>query len=140
MKKFIRNLKVYKSFLSDILAFWKLTKKYNASTHTDDDIEKMQYTLLRENHTLEKGLSLRSPRKGFGQQKVMNLLDRLDQYAERFGGEDIRFLSYPLGVVKHYISYTKSSGVEIPEIEKSMICLSLNPVLQPLKNRAESFL
>lgn len=111
-------LKIHKSFLADIIYFYKLIIKYNASINTDDDIEKMQYTLLRENHTIEKGLSLRNPRKGFGQQKVLNLLDRLNLYLRKYGEKDKNFLYYPLGTIKHYISYTKSNGVEISAIEE----------------------
>lgn len=33
----------------------------------------MQYTLLRENHTIEKGLSMRNPRKGFGKKSVKSI-------------------------------------------------------------------
>lgn len=110
-------LMIQKSFLKDIFYFWKLTVKYNASTHTDNDMEKMQYTLLRENHTIEKGLSLRTPKKGFGQQKVLNLISRLNVYADKYGTIDMAFLYYPLGVIKHYIKYTKSNGIDIPQIE-----------------------
>lgn len=64
-------LKTHWSFLTDMVYFYKLIIKYNASIHTDNDIEKMQYTLLRENHTIEKGLSLKNPKKGFGQQRYL---------------------------------------------------------------------
>lgn len=111
-------LKIHKSFLADIIYYYKLIIKYNASINTDNDVEKMQYTLLRENHTIEKGLSLRNPRKGFGQQKILNLLDRLNLYLCKYGEKDKNFLYYPLGTIKHYISYTKSNGVEIPAIEE----------------------
>lgn len=92
--------------------------EYNASISTDNDIEKMQYTLLRENHTIEKGLSLKNPRKGFGQLKVLKLLKRLNKYSDIYGKTDKEFLIYPLGTIKHYINYTKSMEVEIPIIER----------------------
>lgn len=56
-------------FLKESLYFWKITRKYNASIRTDEDITKMQYTLLRENHVIEKGLSMRTPRKGVRSEK-----------------------------------------------------------------------
>ena len=110
-------INIQKSFLDDIYYFWKITSKFNASCKTNDDFEKMQYTLLRENHTIEKGLSMRSPKKGFGQEKVKRLLERLNLYFNKYGQLDIEFLAYPLATIQHYIDYTKSKGIKIDEIE-----------------------
>lgn len=103
-------------YIKEAIRFWKLTTKYNASHHTDDDMIKMQYTLLRENHVIEKGMSMRNPRKGFGQQKVEALLGRLDKYYNLYGKIDKEFLRYPLSTVKSYIKYTEDNGTPIPEI------------------------
>lgn len=105
-------------YWDEALRFWQLTHLYNATNHTDDDMHKMQYTLLRENHVLEKGLSMRDPRKGFGQEKVAALITRLENYCERYGNTDIAFMQYPLSTIKTYIKYTKENGTDIPEIER----------------------
>jgi len=118
LSSFKEWIKIQKSFLGDLLYFWRLIIRFNASCKTDSDLEKMQYTLLRENHTIEKGLSMRNPKKGFGQEKVKRLLERLKLYFNRYGEINIEFLSYPLGTIKHYIDYTKSTGVKIDIIEK----------------------
>lgn len=102
----------------EALNFYQLTIKYNASVKTNKDIEKMQYTLLRHTHTIEKGMSLRNPRLGFGQSKVLNLLDQLIKYADDFKANHDAFLDYPLSVINEYIRYTKNNKVEIPNIEK----------------------
>ncbi len=114
----MRQIKMEIAFIKEAFYFWRLTVKYNASNHTDKDIQKMQYTLLRENHTIEKGMSMRNPRKGFGQEKVINLLNRLNKYANLYADKDIAFLDYPLSTIKGYIDYTKANGVEINHIEK----------------------
>ena len=54
-------------FLIEMLSYWKRLYCYNASMRTDHDMYKMQYTLLRENHIIEKGMSMRQSRRGFGQ-------------------------------------------------------------------------
>lgn len=105
-------------YLYENINFWNLTSKYNASHHTDDDMEKMQYTLLRENHVIEKGMSMRNPRKGFGQQKVITLLERLNKYLQLYGKEDKDFMKYPLSTIKNYIEYTERHGTEIPELKR----------------------
>ena len=118
LSRLIPPIKIRLSLWKDIFYFCKLTMKYNASISTNNDIEKMQYTLLRENHTIEKGLSFKNPRKGFGQLKVLKLLKRLNKYSDIYGKTDKEFLIYPLGTIKHYINYTKSMEVEIPIIER----------------------
>ena len=123
LKSVMRQLKMEMAFIKEAFYFWQLTVKYNASNYTDKDIQKMQYTLLRENHTIEKGMSLRNPKKGFGQEKVKNLLARLNKYVDLYAKEDLDFLNYPLSTIKGYIDYTKENGVEIPLIEKEFIKL-----------------
>ena len=112
------NIRLELHFVKEALHFWLLTRKYNASAHTDDDIEKMQYTLARETHTIEKGMSMRNPKKGFGQIKVINLLKRLNKYNDLYKDRDRLFLDYPINTVNSYIHYMKNTGVSIPEIEK----------------------
>lgn len=125
MKKILRylNLKFQirtrLTLFQESLNFYKLLNKYNASVSTDKDIKKMQYTILRENHVIEKGMSMRNPRKGFGQAKVIALLKRLCLYVERYGNDDIEFVIDPLSTIKKYIDYTNSNGVCIDEIEAS---------------------
>lgn len=98
--------------------FWILTRRHNASMDTEKDIDKFRYVLLRLTHTIEKGLSLRSPRKGFGQKKVSSLLDRLEDYLNLYGEVDKGFLSYPLTTIGNYISHLESEGVQVPEIKR----------------------
>ena len=97
------EISMEKRFLKEAYHFYLLLSKYNASHHTDEDMEKMQYTLLRENHVIEKGMSMRNPRKGFGQKKVANLLQRLQKYFELYSDRDKEFLKYPLSTIKQYI-------------------------------------
>lgn len=56
--------------------FFKLLVKYNASINTDRDIAKMQYTLLRENHTIEKGLSMKKSPKGIWAKKSVKSINK----------------------------------------------------------------
>lgn len=119
LRKLKRQYKLQKGYLSEAYHFWRLTVKYNASNHTDEDLQKMQYTLSRETHTIEKGMSMRNPRKGFGQQKVTNLIGRLKKYCTLYLQQDSEFLEYPLSTIQTYIEYTHNTGVEIPDIDKA---------------------
>lgn len=118
LKSIYWKMQLRKSYFMEAYNFLKLTLKYNASMNTEKDIQKMQYTLSRETHTIEKGMSMRNPRKGFGQQKVMNLIHRLMTYVKMYGIEDPEFLDYPLSTIQTYFEYTNNNGVLIPNIQE----------------------
>lgn len=117
IRKFLNRKRLKRCFALEARHLFKLACRYNASVDTDSDIEKMQYTLLRETHVIEKGMSLRNPRLGFGQEKVIALIDRLSQYAERYARDDASFLKQPIETIKEYVVYTKGMGQKIPNIE-----------------------
>lgn len=106
-------------FLFETLGYWIRLCKYNASINTDKDLQKMQYTLLRENHIIEKGMSMRNTRRGFGQAKVSALIERLRKYQRLYGSIDNNFLMYPLSTIQAYINFQHSDGVDIPDIENA---------------------
>ena len=117
-------LTIQKTFLVDTLSFWWCHVRFNASSHTEADREKWEYVLLRETHTIEKGLSLHNPRKGFGQQKVKELMAHLAAYQHRYGADNPDFLRYPLLTICYWMDYTKANGVEIPALEQQFEALA----------------
>ncbi|MDE6345167.1 MAG: nitroreductase family protein [Muribaculaceae bacterium] len=97
-------------------------------------MQKMQYTLLRENHIIEKALSIKDTKKGFGVAKITNLCKRLKIYDDRYGLIDPDFLTYPLVTIKKYISHTKdTSDVNIEEIEAIYNELSVKYLTSPVQ-------
>lgn len=111
------KIRIRLKLVKEGISFTGKLLRHNASVATDSNIKKMQYTLLRENHVIEKGMSMKTPRKGFGQAKVTALLNRLLKYADLYLQEDKEFLLYPIGTIANYIDYTKRNGTEIPQIE-----------------------
>lgn len=113
MKQIMIKIKIF----LECWHFLLYTLKHNASVHTDSNINKMRYTLMRENHVIEKGLSMKNPKKGFGQLKVSNLIKRINKYSDLYFSIDSSFLIYPICTIAHYIQYTKESGTDIEKIE-----------------------
>ncbi len=107
----------------EMIQYWLRLCRYNASFRTDKDIRKMQYTLLRENHTIEKGMSMMSVRHGYGKQKVVHLLQRLSAYNRMYGKVDHDFLLYPLSTIKSYLSFQKYDNVDVTDIEAQFLSL-----------------
>lgn len=90
--------------------------RHNADIDTTHNIEKMQYTILRSTHVIEKGLSLRTPRKGFGKDKILALLNKAEQYVQLYGENNQHFLIYPLSVVAQYVEHERSIGADVDEV------------------------
>jgi len=121
LKNTLRSFRIqigvhYRIFL-EALVFFRKQIRHNASINTQKSESKMYYTLLRENHVIEKGLSLKNPRNGFGKEKVFNLINKLDRFITLYPKTDKDFLLYILTTVNTYIIYTKKSGNLIPDIE-----------------------
>jgi nitroreductase len=104
-------------FAKEAFYFYRFQKKYNASCSTHRDIKKFQYAISKMVHTIEKGMTLRYVRKGFGQEKVIRIIRELNIYKELYFEDDPSFLDYPLSVIDAYINYQKNNGVNIDEIE-----------------------
>lgn len=99
------------------LVFLRRLLRYNASVRTGKDIAKMQYTLLRTAHTLEKGLSVPSPRKSFGMEKAQGLISGLERYAARYGREDPEFLTAPMHAIAAYLDYSEREGTDVSALK-----------------------
>lgn len=118
MKIMNNSMEEKRKIFSDVIAFLKKTYKYNASLKTEKDREKSEYTLLRRTHIIEKGMSFRNPKHGFGQAKVESLLDDLMVYLNTFGKSD--FFNYPVSAISNYLDYTSNSGVMAEQIAEKL--------------------
>jgi hypothetical protein len=115
-------------FLIEMMSYWKRLCVYNASIATNHDKVKMEYTLLRENHIIEKGMSMRDTRHGFGKEKVTALIQRLRTYNKLYGTDDSSFIDYPLSTIKAYIEYQHHDNIDITKIETlfKQLCKEVN--------------
>ncbi len=119
LRQIAKNIITRLHIISDCVDHCRLQCRYNASINMDEDICKMQYTLTRENHVLEKGMSMRNPRIGFGQDKARALLKHVKQYVDRkYAYLDREFLIYIFSTLRQYIAHTTSNGIEIPDIQE----------------------
>ena len=91
--------------------------RYGASFGTEKDAAKLQYTLLRTAHTLEKGLSMPSPRKGFGKEKALGLIEGLGRYASLYGSSDPEFLTAPMQTLAAYLDYSEKEGTDVSAVK-----------------------
>ncbi len=123
IKREIKDIRTKLYIVRECILFMCRLLKYNASLGTEKDIQKMQYTLLRETHVIEKGLSMRNTKKDFGRKKVCMLLSGLKKYhiccVRSKKSENIRFLLYPLSVIRSYLAFNEKNGLEIVSIKNT---------------------
>lgn len=102
-------MKLCFGYCSEAWDFLRLTIRYNASSKSWEDKTKADYLILRQAHTLEKGMSLRSPREGFGKEKALRLEADLKKYEELFGPAP----DYPRSVLADYYADHSKGTVEL---------------------------
>ena len=93
-----------------------LLSRHIGNVRLYDNISKLQAFITMKSHSLEKGMAIGNSRKGFGYQKAIGLLNDISVYIERVGNDD--FMLGQLSILKSYIDYSSSIGVEYKDITK----------------------
>ena len=78
--------------------------------------EKIKTEILITLHALEKGMSIGNGRIGFGKEKCKNLISFLNLFLS--AGGEIDFVKKSISMINGYITYNKSAGADMTEIEK----------------------
>jgi len=73
-------------------------------------------------HRIEKGLSLKSPRAGFANDHIMQLIDYLIEYKSRYGTDAIFCVA--VNALLAYQKFNKENGVENTNLDKFIMELS----------------
>lgn len=81
----------------------------------DDDEGKLQAIITATYHNIEKGLSLPSPRLGFGKENLAKLVGYIDEALRRFGPRD--YLTVPISVIEAYVCYHEDHGHDVAALK-----------------------
>jgi len=84
---------------------FKLLVNNLGSSDNEKSKEKFKARLIIAGHIIEKGMSLRDVKVGFGEEKIFDLLDSLQAYYVRY--DDANFVIYVLTIIKEYIAFNK---------------------------------
>lgn len=115
IKIFINRATMFHEFYHD----YKDYKKWNYNNPTVKTRAAQESKMLRQTHMIEKGMSLSSPRKGFGQQKIKELFEMMDQYLKRGYPSDGMPFQDAIIVLNAYVEMQKRLGYEnVDMIEK----------------------
>ena len=88
--------------------------KYASNQGVKDSEEKYIGHIVKRYHVIEKGLTMPSPRLGFGKEVVLDLINLCNQYIDIYGTTNIQ-LHNAIAVLLAYIEFHKDKSFTIAE-------------------------
>ena len=116
LRLFIRHNRVILLFRLMLDAFYEAcsqSKHLGASNMMRDEV-KFAADLCIRTHAIEKGMSIGSVRMGFGQPKVLALIDDLLLYVSRF---PLVSIDESMAVIANYIDFNRTNGCPVEAVE-----------------------
>ena len=111
------NWAIRKAYKDDCKEFLKWQYN-NPNLKTKDAYEAK---ILRQAHVLEKGMSLKKPKNGFGVKKALELLEYIADYKESgYLIEESQSVINSLGVLSAYVAFHKKRGFLPVEVETKL--------------------
>lgn len=85
--------------------------RYSSSIKLKQEIDIMT-------HALEKGMSIGKVKQGFGQQKALTLIDRLESLSQMHDNEDVvrQTLATSCSVLKRYVEFNEERGADMSRV------------------------
>lgn len=120
LKDFIlRLLVIYKETVSKVFDLYHHLKFSFKEGCLKDDKEKLKYYLTKHYHIVEKGLALPEPRLGFGQPKIIDIIEKAQRYESQFGSDELT--ASIRKTLNEYIAFNSAQNFELPVQFKSLL-------------------
>ena len=120
----LRYYRKYKAYISLVSAYKSDLKRYmaySASYQTDLDETMLLGRIIANAHVIEKGLSFKEIKIGFGRDRVLELFRLIDLYIDSGFMIENKMLKSSLSIIEEYILFHKSKQYNIEEIEKKYL-------------------
>lgn len=102
-KRLFTYAKIFNDYLHDYIRFTKFSASISSETQQNQIA-----SIIKDYHAIEKGLALPQPKIGFGQDKILKLIDKLELYKKQYGN-DI-FTEISLSTLKEYLEFDKENN------------------------------
>ena len=115
LRKIKKNLKIALNRAGMFLEFYQDYKNYKRWNYNNPAVKTraaQESKMLRQTHMIEKGMSLSAPRKGFGQQKIKELFEMMDQYLKLGYPSDGMPFQDAIIVLNAYVQMQRKLGYE----------------------------
>lgn len=100
-------LRLWKNYAYDRRRF----QSWSSVVGLIDEQAQLRAWINADYHKIEKALSLRSPRPGFGSAVVARLLDNMEIYQARFGSDVVCGIA--INVLRAYCGFNRSVGIDV---------------------------
>ncbi len=120
LKSFIYLLSLFPNYMYDIVRYIY----FSLFSSLVNDRENLRGVLIKNYHRLEKGMALPEPKRGFGKQVALQLVDRLEFYVSRYEWDDIAKVT--LNVLDVYVRFHKDRGESVDNISRHVDLLLSN--------------
>lgn len=110
-RRIVHSIKI----LGDYAYDWRRYIKWWHGVGIDTLQGQRQRALLKAYHGVEKGLSLRDARPGFGQEKIKYLIRQIDEWERAYGLNDVA--SDAVASLRAYHTFNEAHGVYIPWLD-----------------------
>lgn len=116
MKNYIRYFYMWFNCLCDYLSDFSLYVKFNYNNPFRSNEKALLAKMLRQTHTIEKGMSISKPRMGFGVAKINELMKMVDQYiAQKYDISKTGFQS-AISALLSYQTFQERMGYKNEEL------------------------
>jgi nitroreductase len=119
LKNKLKKEKARLSIINDFYYDYKRYLKYSSALEQSTR-EQMQAYLIFQYHAVEKGLTFKNIRVGFGVVRILQLIDALNIYLKKFGKDETTDIT--VAALKEYLAFDKEHNTNanpvIPKIEE----------------------
>lgn len=125
LKKIVKTFKYLKNYFYDI----KKYLKYSTTLRKYYDFDTLESRIIAHYHVIEKGLSFKNTRLGYGKDMIYNLLNLLKQYKEIGYPKDHKTYKTAVSVLKSYIDFHENANYDIQELKddiNNLLDINLN--------------
>lgn len=116
MKKILRYCYMRMISARDYYGDFRLYMKYNYNNPFRDDQKALLARMLRQTHTIEKGMSIANPRVGFGVAKITELMNMIDRYMSLSYDMNSTGLLNAISAMSSYKDFQKKLGYNNEEL------------------------
>lgn len=115
----LRSLTIYKESTSKTFDLYHHLKFSFKEGFLKNDKDQLKYYLTKHYHIVEKGLALPEPRPGFGQPKIIDIIEKSKRYENLFGSDELT--ASIRKTLNEYIALNSVQNFELPVQFKNLL-------------------
>lgn len=112
IKKLLKDTKFSKSRYLNFLHKYDMNRYLEYSCMNKDNVELLAVEMRLLIHPLEKALSLKNVRAGFGKEKIIQLISLYEKYC-KVDGNDMQVLNLTESIILNYIEFQKKHNIDL---------------------------